>query len=837
MRIVLCIMLCGLFIGGGVRMSDAAIKPDHQAIDVRHYRIAIDLDEHALTFAGTVDITFRATQRLRDVWFHSEELQITHVLHDTTPLDFTQNPRRVQIRLPHALEAGAETTVRLQYTGTANTRAQQGLFVIQSGTRLPSFYTQFESQAARRAFPCFDEPFQKATSDVLLTGNARYTMLSNGTRVGEQHVGKGRKQVHFRNTDPISTYLMTFVAAELDAVESTYRSSKGIIPLTIYVAPGRGDDVGVAMRALRESMAFFEEYFGEPYPWERYGIVAVEGFTWGGMENKGLANFNAHSLYWNADQPYRKQANIVSLVAHELAHEWFGNLVTMQWWHDLWLNEAFATFMEQKVSAQVYGDDVARIANFEWLAKDYFPQDRGALSHPIAVQHAQTVDELFDGITYAKGVQVVQMMEDLVGEENFQRAIQTYMTTFRLRNATTEDFLATIETTAGVSLQDFARSWLHNAGFPVMQVTAAWDDSARQLRVELTQRTPTGGGVRQPFVGVLPLGFFGADYAHQLDVAVLRSHESISVELTAPPHAVSVNRNGHFLAEFVVDDEQSQVSHLLTREDYGVGKVMAVARVIAQTEDPTALIPIIQQSLRDDALAVRQGIVVALLRARKNTAWIRTIARGVQEQLLENLRTNPTEPVAAALQEGCLTLLGEADDPELYGLLHARLGHAVADIQFGAMAGLLRTSEPTRFQSFAEMVSRTVGDSARTMEMLKVLAKTPDPAIFPELTRLLGDAAIVASDDSSTPMRVLRTLRQDNLPVIFTADGINFVAHSVRANLDRPAVAKDALRALEGLRAAPKSVQQQARTALRDILDEHPPELIASIAKQILHAL
>lgn len=828
----------GIIVGivglAGVSMSDAAIQPDQQPIEVRHYRIALELDEHRLTFAGTVEITFRARARVQKVWFHAEELTVTRVVHEQTELDFFHKQHRVEMRFPHALAAGAETTVRLHYAGTANTRAQQGLFVIHSGQHLPSFFTQFESQAARRAFPCYDEPFAKATSEVMLTGNARYTMLSNGTRIDERPVARGRKRVHFRNPDPISPYLMTFVAAELEAVESTYRSNKGLIPLIIYVAPGRRGEVGVALRALRESLAFYEEYFGEPYPWASYGIVAVDGFTWGGMENKGLANVNADSLYWTPDHPYRKQAQITSLVAHELAHEWFGNLVTMHWWHDLWLNEAFATFMEQKVSAQVYGDDVARIENFEWLAKDYFPQDRGAFSHPIVVRQAHTVEELFDSITYAKGVQVVQMLEDFVGEENFQRAMQTYMQTFRLRNATTKDFLTTIETTTGVPLQAFAESWLHSAGYPVIKVTSHWDEAAQQLRVQLVQHTVDGGGVRRPHVGVLPLGFFGAGYSHQLDVAMLREREAIYVELGAAPAAMSLNRAGHFLADFAMDDELAQLPILLAREEYGVAKVMSVARVLAKSDDAHALVPIVQQALRDESIAVRKGIVGALLRLRKHTEWMRTLARGVQEQLLENLRTDPTEPVAAALQEGCLTLLGEADEPELYGLLHARLGHTIADIQFGAMAGLLRTSEASRFQSFSEMVRRTVGDSARTLEMLKILAKTPDPAIFPELTRLLGDPAIVPADDSSTPIRVLRALRQENRAQVYTPAGVDFLLQFLRANLDRPSVAKNALRALEGIDAAPAAIQKQVRGGLRDLLNQHPPALVVSMARQLL---
>ncbi len=823
--------------GLAMNVSEAAIKPSQQSIDVVHYRIALDLDDAAMAFSGTVDITFRAIKRVHNVWFHQEGLQIDRVEQQGAAVEFRTRKDRVEIQLAEALPANQETTVRVAFAGKVNTRSQEGLFAIQQPGHLPSFYTQFEAQNARKVFPCFDEPFDKATSEVVLSGHAKYTLLSNGTLVEERRLPNGRKQAHFRNVDPMSTYLITMVAAELEKVESTYRSSKGIIPLAIYVAPGHGDEVGVALHALRESMAFFEEYFGEPYPWESYGIVAVEGFSWGGMENKGLTNLNAHSLYWSPDHPYRKQLNILALVAHELAHEWFGNLVTMHWWHDLWLNEAFATFMEQKVMAQVHGDDVALLENQEWLKKDYFPQDGGVLAHPIVVRSAHTVDELFDAVTYAKGVQVVRMMEDFVGEENFQRAIQNYLKEFRFLNATTEEFLRTIEATTKVSLGDFANSWLDRAGFPRIAVTSEWNAEAHQLHVRLTQHNAEGDAISRPFLGVMPLGLFGADYAHQIDIAMVHSQEALALDLTAPPLALSMNRAGHFLAQFEMSDELAQLPTLLRKEEFGIARAMAVSRVIAQEHPLDGMVPVVRQALGDESMAVRKAVVGAILRSGKSAAWRKTVARGVQEALLDNLRMNPTEPIVAMLQEQSLILLGETDDPALYGLLHARLGHAVVDVQLGALAGLLRTSEPTRFQSAADMIAGIRGDSARALEMLKVLARTPDTAIFAELRSILADPTIVSRDDSSTPIRVVRVLREENRTMAYTDAGIEFLMQMARDNLDRPAVAKEALRAFEGIREAPSHLQQRVRQALRDLLDHHPSDVIASLAKQIVRAM
>ncbi|MBI2344316.1 MAG: hypothetical protein HYV02_08310 [Deltaproteobacteria bacterium] len=831
----LAAMLLG-FASWSPAIAEAKLSPDHQAIDVEHYQLTLDLDAAEAIYTGTVAVTFQVTEKgQRGLWLHADGLTIDAVTtaDGTATLPFHHRKNRVEIAFPEKLTPQAPVTVVLAFHGQANARAQEGLFVVRTPGQLPAYYTQFEPQGARRVFPCYDEPFDKATTEVTIRADARYTLLSNG-RKEHDVVQKGRRTVTFRNEAPISPYLITLVAAQLEAVERPYRSTKGLIPLTIYTAPGRSGDAQVAWHALQESMAFFEDYFGIPYPWEQHGMVAVEGFTWSGMENMGLANLNATALYWNPDEPYQKEAEIVALVAHELAHEWFGNLVTMQWWDDLWLNEAFATFMEQKVVAQVFGDDYVAIENFFWLEKGYFLQDRGPFSHPVLVENPATIEELIDTITYSKGVQVVRMLESLVGPVNFQRAMQSYMTTFQHRNATTADFFRTVTMATGVPLEHFAHQWLERSGFPWVEASYTWEEEDAQTVITLRQYDFYGRPLAGPFPGVINVAVIGDDYHHQIDVGVAQSEERFALSVPAKPRAVSVNRDGSFLAQFRVQDEAGELAAVLKGEPSGVARVAGIYRLLRDNVPLSAVAPLLMTALRDESLAVRAGVVEGMLLARNHYPETKALVRTLQEVLLGNLQLHPLEPIAAQLQEGCLTLLGELDDPDLYPLLHARLGHAVVDIQLGALAGVLRTSEPHRFAQLGAMLTAAQGNRSRQLQFLQVLAQTPDPAIMPPLIRFLSDTTVVARDDSSTPIRVFKTLHRNNRGVANTSDGVTTILQFVETNRDRPLVAAAALRALEGLASASAEVQREARKGLRALLKSSPPPLIASLAKQLL---
>lgn len=783
-------------------------KPPQPDFDVRHYKIELELDAKTLRYSGQVTVHFRSlVEKLEEISLHDKE-----------------GIRRLHLPLP--LREGESISVTLQTEGKADERNQLGLFAVRPDPEgLPQFFTQFESLGARKVFPCFDEPFDKATTEVILTADARYTLLSNGRKISEEKLPGGRRRVHFKNSDPISTYHISLVAAELVRLEGNYKSRFGKkIPLAIYTQKGSKQDVRYAMGVLKKALAFYEDYFGSAYPWESYGIVALPGFTWGGMENKGLANLNAARLLWNKKtHPVYKKAQIAGLVAHELAHEWFGNWVTMAWWDDLWLNEAFATFMTMKFEESLFGKDYVAIDNIRWLYTDYFPQDAGPLSHPIVPQNVDTVDELFDAITYAKGVQVVRMLEDWIGPEAFQNGIRDYFETHRLGNATTADFFAAMEKASGADLSGFARGWLRRKGYPELVLDGKWDEEKKEYRLWVFQKNA-------PFEFVLE--------AAGLPLRIRKREENFVLKLPRETKYIPVNQEGRALMRYEWKRPWKKPDwERVALEGSPYAEVEAFHHGLLLGLDVRTLFPIAVDRFRQDDKALRWGISWAATDNRLSEETRKGLGFNLHERAIELLRElDPADPVEAQTREQLLILIGQADDPRSYAFLKQMAGSRSVDDRMGALAGLLRTSDPERDAIFEKELRRFTGVHHYKLALLQTLAVTPRPDIPEKVNRYLLDETLVGKDDSTIPIRVWRAIHSENKGVIYTPEGVREVARFVAANLDRELVAGQALRALEGAGRATAALKGEIRVAIRDLLKKSESDYIRSIGRKILAA-
>lgn len=772
-------------------------KPSPPPFDVQHYKIDITLNEKDLSYEAKVSIQVKSLiDNLKQVNLHFQKGMKT-------------------FSLPIVLKQGEEVTITTTAQGKADEREQDGLFVTRPDPNgAPQFFTQFETQGARKVFPCFDEPFDKATTEVVLTANAKYTLLSNGKKVSEKILTDGRRQVHFVNKDPISTYHITLVAAELTPLQDSTTSISGKkIPLSIYARSGKTQDAAYAMSVLKKALRFYENYFGIPYPWDSYGIVALPGFMWGGMENKGLANLNEARLLWNETHPYAKKLWITGLVAHELAHEWFGNMVTMTWWDDLWLNEAFATFANTLFEAKMFGDDFSSFYNYQWLARSYFPQDRGPLSHPILPKQVDTLDELFDGITYAKGIQVVQMLEDFIGKDHFRAGVQSYFAKHPFGNATTGDFLQAMEGSSGRSLNSFAKSWLHLKGYP--HLTLAW--------IEKGLKTTQEGG---PFVFKLPVGSQTLTIDKKTEVFPFSKEEHGKM--------LAVNAGGKALVDY---RWEGLVWPAALNDADPFVRFYTTDRVIGTQKFSEELRRILIDRLRDKNKMVASGVSWSLIDNRLDPAFAKEVARAVWKEaqmLYETL--SKTEPRQADIARNLLTLLGQADLPALYPFLQTKAVSGNVDEKLGALAGLLRSGAKNRYAVFETVLKQNRHRHDLKLDLLITLALTPKGEVLPKLNRYLSDTRWVAKDDSTIPTRVWRTIYSENKGVVYSKEGVEEVVRFVKANWDRPGVAEQALETLEEIGTASKEVKKEAAGQLEALLKNNPPDLIASVGRKILTA-
>jgi len=775
-------------------------KPKAPRFDVLHYNINLTLNEKDLTFQTKTKIRLKALKRIKKVTLHLKDKTIT-------------------VPLIKPLAKGEVTTIEVEHKGKANERHQEGLFVVRPDPKgLPFFFTQFEFIGARKVFPCYDEPFDKATTEVTITANAKYTLLSNGEKISEKRLPGGKKRVHFVNKDPISTYHITFVAAPLRSIKSVYvsRFGKKKIPLTIYARPEKIKDVAFAMQALKKSFRFLEDYFGIPYPWDQYGIVALPRFIFGGMENKGLANLGEGALLWNKSYKTQKKISVSNIIAHELAHEWFGNLVTMEWWDDLWLNEAFASFMNRKFNDQEYGEDYSAMRNFRSVTRVYFPQDRGAFSHPIVTMDVDTINEMFDSITYTKGRQVVGMLEEYIGREAFQKGVRLYFKKHRFGNATTQDFLSAMEEASGKSLKTFAKSWLYQKGYPRLVFKMEPEKSKKDyVRLTILQKN-------KPFVFRLNVG----------NESLLISKRKEVFSLPAPKNSIlfPINRGGKTLLEYEWEGLESKP--LEDRDPFVRYETMF--RILRQNRGD---VKTIAKRLKDPSRAVSYGIVLNLVENDLEPDFSKKISRAVWREAKQVfLELSPNHPVESGLRRNLLILLGQADLPHLYPFLKKHLNSSFMSDQLGALEGLLKSSFKDRYALFEKKLEKNRNQHRIKRDLLRVLASIPKKEILAKVNQYLSNPRFVDKNDVTIPSGVWGAISYRNKKIAFSKEGVEQILYFTKKNLDRPKVAARALRILQGAAEAPKDLKKEIRVAMNDLLALNPPDYIRAMGEKILAA-
>lgn len=332
--------------------------------------------------------------------------------------------------------------------------------------------TQFQSTDARRAFPCFDEPDFKATFDVTLVVEPEFLAIANSAEVSATAIESGKIERTYATTMKMSTYLVAFVVGPL---EQTDPIDVGGVPVTVVHRPGQGHLTSFALESAASALEYFTEYYGIAYPGDKIDMIAIPDFAFGAMENLGCITFREVLLIVDpetATQPELQR--ITDVVSHELAHMWFGDLVTMAWWEGIWLNEAFATFMEMKATDN-FKPEWDRWTNFGLSRTAAFATDSLHATRPIefAVESPADAEAMFDILTYEKGAAVVRMLEQYLGEEVFRDGIRHYLARHSFGNTVTTDLWDALEETSGQKVRQIMETWIYQGGYPVVAVDDA----------------------------------------------------------------------------------------------------------------------------------------------------------------------------------------------------------------------------------------------------------------------------------------------------------------------------------------------------------------------------
>ncbi|MEO2169191.1 MAG: M1 family metallopeptidase [bacterium] len=381
----------------------------------------------------------------------------------------TPKPGRetVEIKFANALRPG-NYSLGIAFHAKLQKRLR-GFYAAQSGNRRYAF-TQLEAADARRCFPCFDEPDFKAKFTFSVTARSGFTVISNNPMRHSDTNPNGTTTWHFTETPKLSTYLCAVGVGELVSEEQRH---VGTVPVRVWQVPEKSHLADFALECAVASLQLLEKYFGTPYPYEKLDLVAAPDFEAGAMENAGAVFFRETLLLVDPDTvTLSEKKRVAEVIAHELAHMWFGNLVTMKWWDDLWLNEAFATWMAFKIIDE-WKPEWQMWKNFEPHRAAALGLDSLTHTHPIyaAVKNATEATENFDAITYEKGASVVRMVEHYLGRRPFQKGVRAYLKEHRESNAEGRDLWRALEKASGVEVEKLVKAWITQPGFPVVSLS------------------------------------------------------------------------------------------------------------------------------------------------------------------------------------------------------------------------------------------------------------------------------------------------------------------------------------------------------------------------------
>ncbi len=516
------------------------------------YAPQLTIDPGAERFSGRIDIEVRVDRPTALVWLNARDLTLESARFASTaaaaqPVDATivkGSDDVVGLRFARPLPVGT-ATLTIRYTGRIESVSAIGVFRQQDRGAWYAF-TQFEPLDARRAFPCFDEPDLKAAWTLTLTVPEAMRAFANMPVARERVASPGWREVTFETTPPLPTYLLAFAVGDFDVVDAGKAGMKAT-PISIITTKGRGGEAAYAAANTGAVLAATEKYFGFAYPFAKLDLIAYPRSTFGGaMENPGLITYTARVLLARPDEmsPGFEQ-RFLGFTAHEIAHMWFGNYVTMTWWDDLWLNEAFASWLASTIVQDLRP---------QWGSSGYraFQRQRamGADRLPSARRVRQPVTEqgevraAFDSITYAKGESILVMFEAWLGKEKFRDGVRRYMAGHAWGNATAEDFFAALAATDDALLPAL-RGFVERPGVPVLDVAL---DCTTAPRLELSQRRfePAGVAAGAPANWVFPACFDIADGPGRREVCTLVSEarQSLPLPVTACPQWAVANRSG-----------------------------------------------------------------------------------------------------------------------------------------------------------------------------------------------------------------------------------------------------------------------------------------------------
>jgi aminopeptidase N len=755
-----CLLLLTAWVAGAAE-PPLRFPPDRE-VDVTRIALDLDVDLEGRRVVGTATLDARALAvPLEHVSLDAHQLEVSSVADGAgRELAFRAVDDRLEISLAEpVLERGTPLRLVVAYAA----RPELGLNWFGPTETDPDVplqvWSQNEAVDARRWFPCIDHPQERQATEVRVTVPPGMQVISNGRQVSEpEPVAAGRVRWHYRQDEEHTAYLVTLVVGRFHTVRDTWNG----LPLAYHVPPDRADDVGRSFGRTKEMLDFFTERLGVAYPWPKYEQVVVEQFSFGGMENTGATTLNERTLH---SARAHLDTSSEGLVAHELAHQWFGDLVTCRDWAHIWLNEGFASFLEATWDEHANGPDA-----YDW---NLLNKARGALAGgrntPIVRRRYHKPSDCFGGPTYPKGAWVLHMLRRELGERDFWGGLRAYLTAWGGRAPETEDLRRVLEERTGRGLGRFFQQWLERSGHPTLGVEVRW--RAKQKILEVSLRQEQGG---EAFHFRYDVATLHADGSRRLvPLQVTGKTARLLLPLDEAPVAVGLDPELRVLAETRLRGDRDLLVGTLARAPKSVSRVRA-ARALAADGHPAALAALSGAARSDESVGV----------------------------CIESIRGLGSKPGPEA-RDALLGILVALDEPGgLPPRERAWARHAVVE-QLEGRAAEPGVREALRYRASGEELSERVqGRAARA------LARVALPEDADRFGRLLTQASTNEE---------LRRAAVAGLAALPGAAGLPQLRSLAAPLGSPPTVRTDALRAL-GRVAARRSVAAPARTEVVDLL-------------------
>ena len=506
---------------------------------VKEYDLFLDIDFDSLKFSGKVRIDIDSTG---DVSLDAVDLEVTSAKANNRNLPFKQHGNIVDIQTGQF-----SGTLDVEYRGKVS-ETLTGFYKAPYGDKY-ILTTHFEAGHARRLLPCIDHPAYKADFKLTVRTRSDLSVISNMPLESEKREG-GKKTVSFYKTPKMSTYLLYVGVGKFE--EDRNRHNQTELYAASVTKPDGRIKTGLAFEAAQKSLEFYEKYFGINYDLPKLHLIAVPEFAYGAMENWGAITFREILLHADKDTSTSTKKSIVEVIAHEIAHMWFGDLVTMKWWDDLWLNESFATFMAYKVVDSAYPQwkiwqDFVKNSTGGAMARDALNS-----THPIEakVRSPEEIEELFDEISYGKGASILRMIEAYIGPDNFQKGVSKYLQQFRYSNASGRDLWDHLQQASGLDVSHIMGEWISKIGYPVVKA------SLSQGKLVLEQERFLLSGAREKQIWPIPVTITVDGKTQQL----LLDKEKTEVKISNPKSLkLNVDRTGFYRTDYRGSELQALV--------------------------------------------------------------------------------------------------------------------------------------------------------------------------------------------------------------------------------------------------------------------------------------